>query len=113
MMLGMGMVGTKGFLKHQALSTLVSVHVPTKASEPHTVEESQASDDENEAGETGTTHEDSVAHAIQEQQVSTSTSKTTPVTAASASSTKARKTEEKRKPQPRWETYSFKGKIPR
>ncbi|KAI3612695.1 1-phosphatidylinositol-3-phosphate 5-kinase [Moniliophthora roreri] len=134
MMLGMGMLGTKGFLKHQALSMLVSVHVPTKASGPHTVEEFQGSDDENETGTTenssqfSSSNEDFVAHAIREQQESTSTSKATSVTATStfstsvsaASSTKPRKTERKRKAhqkyipcpaqQPRWETYPFKGK---
>ncbi|KAK7035354.1 hypothetical protein VNI00_011885 [Paramarasmius palmivorus] len=142
--LGGGMLGTRGFLRHQALSALVSVYIPTKPSGADTVEESENSGDESEAGESlghdnSSQTENSVAHAIQEQQESPSTSKAptsailagvpsaalsttsaSTTSAATASSTKRRKGNKRKSQQkympcphaqpPRWETYTYRGK---
>ncbi|KAL0570221.1 hypothetical protein V5O48_011743 [Marasmius crinis-equi] len=75
--LGAGMLGSKGFLKHQSLTTLVSVHIPAEdtssaASSSTSVGEDSDSDDNHDKDDAA---KDEVDEAIQEQQTSPSTSK--------------------------------------
>ncbi|KAK1223028.1 hypothetical protein PQX77_014105 [Marasmius sp. AFHP31] len=116
---GAGMLGTKGFLKHQSLTVLASVHVPRPSPNPN----STSSD-----GEDSDSEEDSVEQAIQDQQSSDPTSKapspqTSPQTASITSISTVSKSmpKRKRKPRPRpgkyvpcantqpprWETFIF------
>ncbi|KAJ8073593.1 hypothetical protein PM082_011871 [Marasmius tenuissimus] len=120
--LGAGMLGTKGFLKHQALTALASVHVP--------VEDSASSfpDDDDEEEEEKDNNTDQVELAIQEQQTTPPTSKapspetspSTPSIASISMSTPKSKSKANRKPRrqkkfipcantqpPRWETFAF------
>ncbi|KAK1234614.1 hypothetical protein PQX77_002181, partial [Marasmius sp. AFHP31] len=127
---GAGMLGTKGFLKHQSLTVLASVHVPSPNLNPNP---NPSSD-----GEEDSDSDDSVEQAIQDQQSSDPTSKapspqTSPQTASITSTTasistastvsvsKSKSKKLKRKPRPRpgkyvpcantqpprWETFIF------
>ncbi|KAL0059544.1 hypothetical protein AAF712_013689 [Marasmius tenuissimus] len=123
--LGAGMLGTKGFLKHQAITALASVHVPVEDSTSNFPD-----DDEEEEEKDNNT--DQVELAIQEQQTTPPTSKapspeTSPSTPSIASMsmsipTPKSKSKANRKPRrqkkfipcantqpPRWETFAFSG----